>query len=212
MYPYGYSLLTLMIERKKLLRLYESEGKSMQETAKILGCSLHSVQYWLQKYKIKSRSRSEALYLKYNPSGDPFKLKAQFNRKDLILLGFGLGLWWGEGSKLHHGTIRLGNTDVRLIKKFVSFLVEICGVSPLKIRYGLQLFTDINPIEAKRYWMDNLQMLPEQFFPKIVVTPSGKLGTYRKKSLYGVLTVYCANIKLRKILDQLMEKYAFTKF
>lgn len=201
-----------MIKKEILVQLYRGQKSSMQDVASQLHCSLHQVQYWLKKYKIKARSRSEALYQKYNPNGDPFKMKESLNKDDMFLLGMGLGLWWGEGSKLHHGTIRLGNTDPRLIKMFVNFLVHICGVKPEKVRYGLQIFSDLDPKLAKQFWIENLDIHPDQFFPKIVVTASGKLGTYRKKSPYGVLTVYCANIKLRKNLDGLMEKYAFRNF
>ncbi len=93
-----------------------------------------------------------------------------------------------------------------------KFLVEICVVESRKIRYGLQIFSDINPQEAKRFWFKELNISEDQFLSKIVVTQSGKIGTYRRKLPYGVLTLYCANIKLRKILDQLMQKYALQNF
>lgn len=194
------------------MHLYHQEQKSMQDIAEVLECSLHQVQYWLRKHKIQTRNRSEALYIKNNPDGDPFAVKQSFDKQDLVLLGLGLGLWWGEGSKLHKGTIRLGNTDPRLIKKFVSFLTDILGVKKEKIRYGLQVFSDMDPVEAKKFWLETLGISVQQMLPSVVVTPTGKIGTYRKKSRYGVLTVYCANIKLRSIFDQLMEKYAFRNF
>lgn len=201
-----------MIEKEKLFELYQNQGKSMQDIAKICHCSLNQVQYWLRKHKIRVRSRSEALYLKNNPGGDPFSLKQSISKKDAILLGLGLGLWWGEGSKLHKGTIRLGNTDPLLIIRFVRFLTEILGVRKEKIRFGLQVFSDMDPDVAKRFWLDTLNITDTQMLPSIVVTRSGKIGTYKKKSRYGVLTVYCSNIKLRRLLDDLMQKYAFCNF
>lgn len=198
-----------MIEKGKLFELYRNQGKSMQDIAKIHRCSLNQVQYWLRKYKIRIRSRSEALYLKNNPEGDPFSLKQSLNKRETILLGLGLGLWWGEGSKLHRGTIRLGNTDPFLIKNFVRFLTEILGVRKEKIRFGLQIFSDLNPHIAKKFWLDMLNISEQQMLPSVVVTQSGKIGTYRKKSQYGVLTVYCSNVKLRQLLDDLMQKYTF---
>jgi hypothetical protein len=198
-----------VIEKSLLIQFYQKEGKSMQEIADYYHCSLNRVQYWFGKYGIKTRNRSDALYLKNNPNGDPFALKQILSKKDLVLMGLGLGLWWGEGSKLHKGTVRLGNTDPRLISRFVFFLTEILGVKKNKIRFGLQIFTDIDPDIAKHFWMDSLHISEEQLLPSIVVTQSGKVGTYKKKSQYGVLTVYCSNIKLRKLLDDLMSKYAF---
>jgi len=201
-----------MIEKEKLLQLYYKEQKSMQEIADLQRCSLNKVQYWLGKHKIKTRNRSEALYIKNNPHGDPFSLKQSFRKNDLVLLGLGLGLWWGEGSKLHKGTIRLGNTDPKLIQKFVLFLTEILGVRKDKIRFGLQIFSDLDPVLAKKFWLETLNVSEKQMMPSIVVTQSGKIGTYKKKSEYGVLTIYCSNTKLRKLFDDLMKKYVFTNF
>ena len=79
-----------MIENKILNYLYRDKKMSMQEIASKLNCSLNQVQYWLSKYKIKSRSRSEALYQKHNPKGDPFKIKVILDKKDMFLLGLGL--------------------------------------------------------------------------------------------------------------------------
>ncbi len=201
-----------MIEKSQLIKLYQKEGKSMQQIADLYHCSLNRVQYWIGKYKIRTRNRSEALYLKNNPHGDPFALKQSFTKSDFVLLGLGLGLWWGEGSKLHKGTVRLGNTDPRLIKKFVRFLTEILGVENNRIRFGLQVFSDMDPLVVKKYWMNLLNISENQMLPSVVVTQSGKIGSYRKKSLYGVLTIYCSNTKLRLLLDDLMDKYAFRNF
>jgi len=200
-----------MINEQKLRKLYINESLSMQEIALKTGRSLHHVQYWMKKYGVASRSRSEAVYLKLNPYGDPFSVKKKFTNKDLLLLGLGLGIWWGEGYKRHKGAVRVGNSDPRLIKAFLMFLKDICGVRDNKFRFGLQVFNDIDPHEAKRYWVKELNVSSVQFLPKVVMTPKRGLGTYKHRSKYGVLTIYCINTKLRKVMDVLMEKYAFQR-
>lgn len=85
-----------MLIKKPLLKnelefLYKS-GLSMPSIAKILNCSIHKVVYWMDQYKIKRRSMSDAVYLQQNPNGDPFKIKAKLNKKDSFLLGLGLGI------------------------------------------------------------------------------------------------------------------------
>jgi hypothetical protein len=163
----------------------------------------------MKKFRIQARTRGEALYVKNNPNGDPFKLKKKFKRNELILLGIGLGLWWGEGSKKHIGTIRLGNTDPCLITRFIEFLRNICGVEKRKFKFGLQIFNDVDPNEAKEYWKRTLDINDQQFLPKIVISAVRGAGTYRNKARNGVLTIYCSNVKLRKELDLLMKKYAY---
>jgi len=199
-----------MIQKSDLIKYYEDEGLSMKDIAEKFHCSVHKIEYWMQKYSIERRSRSEALYLKNNPDGDPFCIKDDLSDEELVLLGLGLGLWWGEGSKRHAGVIRIGNSDPLLIGKFILFLEKICGVDKQKLRFGLQIFSDINPRVAKEYWIRALNVKAEQFHPKVVVTQSGKIGTYRKKSKYGVITLYCANVKLKKAFDMLMNDFAYT--
>lgn len=56
------------ILKSELENLYLS-GSSMPEIAIKLQCSIHKVVYWMNKYGIKRRDRSEALYVKLNPKG-----------------------------------------------------------------------------------------------------------------------------------------------
>lgn len=67
------------------------------------------------------------------------------------------------------------------------------------LRFGLQIFTDINPRTALDFWVKELKISRKQFY-KITVTKSRSLGTYRQKSQFGVLTVYYLNKKARDIL------------
>ncbi len=177
----------------------------MQEIASQLGCSLHKVVYYMDKYGIERRSRSEAVYQKHNPNGDPFKLKSIKSLSDAKLLGVGLGLYWGEGTKASKHSVRLGNTDPKLLIAFIDFLIYIFGVKKEDMRFGLQIFTDIHPQEALAYWVKELHVKPSQFY-KITSTISGSIGTYRKKSMYGVVTVYYHNKKLRDMLVDMLPR------
>ena len=192
-----------MLEKVKIFGLYHKKGKSMQEIADILGCSLHKVAYWMEKHEIKSRSRSDATYLKRNPDGDPFKLIPPKNLKDSELFGLGLGLYWGEGTKASKDSIRLGNTDPFLIKKFMDFLIRFFSIEKNDMHFGLQIFTDINSSKAMDFWIKKLKIKRSQF-NKPIVTKSGSIGTYRKRSEFGVLTVMYHNKKLRNLLVSML--------
>lgn len=188
-----------VIAKDKLKLLYISNGSSMQEIAVELECSVHKVVYWMDRHQIRRRTISEAIYQKHNPNGDPFVVKPIVTMADAELLGMGIGLYWGEGTKANKHSVRLGNTDPALLRKFMEFLIELFGVSKQDMKFGLQIFTDINPEEALAFWTRALEVSPSQFY-KIHVTISGSLGTYKRKSSYGVVTVYFHNKKLRDIL------------
>lgn len=94
----------------------------MAEIASNLNCSVHKVVYWMDKYQIKRRSYSEAVYLKLNPNGDPFKIKQKLTSWDNFLLGLGIGIFLGEGNKVVHQSLRVANSDPYiLIEHLLSF-------------------------------------------------------------------------------------------
>lgn len=157
----------------------------------------------MNKYRIKRRTISEAIYQKANPNGDPFTIKPIRTLSDAKLFGLGIGIYWGEGTKANKHSVRVGNTDPALLNVFIKFLVELFGIERSSLRYGLQVFTDIEPAVALEYWCNKLNAQPAQFH-KVHVTPSGSLGTYIKKSKYVV--VYFHNKKLRDILVGLLPR------
>jgi hypothetical protein len=107
------------IPRAALAEWYGVRRRSMQEIAVSLGCSLHKVEYWMEKYGMPKRGHSEALYCKRHPQGDPFRFTPPRNIAEAKLFGLGLGLYWGEGNKAEKNSVRLGNTDPELIKRFI---------------------------------------------------------------------------------------------
>ncbi len=191
-----------MINKKHFKKLYKS-GLSQKEIAEKTRLSYKQVIYWMQKYKIPRRSRSEATYVKRNPNGDPFKIKKKLTKTEAELRGMGLGLYWGEGTKSDKHSIRLGNTDPRLVNKFIEFLIKICGVQKKKLKFWLQIFSDINPKKALEFWCKALKVNSNQF-GKVIVTPSRGKGTYGRKIQHGVVTLYFCNKKLRDILNNML--------
>ena len=185
-----------MISKKELNLLYRENGLSAQQIAVRLGCSATKVCYWMKRHGIRKRTISEAVYLKSNPDGDPFCFKQPESIEEAVLYGLGMGLYWGEGTKANKHSVRLGNTDPELIKAFMDFLERLWSVSRDSMRFGLQLFTDCSEREALTFWQDKLKVSSNQFY-KVTRTVSGSVGTYRKKNVYGVLTIYFNNKKLR---------------
>jgi len=196
-----------MLPKEKLKKLYKS-GLSMMEISDRTGWSYHQVTYWMDKYNIPRRSRSEATYVKRNPNGDPFKIKNKLNKNEILLKGLGLGLYWGEGDKRENNTsVRLSNTDPQVIKRFREFLVKICGVKKEKFGYYLILFNDCDRKEAIKFWTQHIGIRRKQLGKITEIPPQGK-GTYKKKSEFGVLIFVVTNKKLKEeILRMISELY-----
>lgn len=170
-----------MISKTTLQKLYQTDKLSAKQIADKLNCSHSQVIYWMDRHGIKRRSISEAVYQRANPDGDPFYIKDIASKSDYILLGMGLGLYWGEGTKANKYSVRLGNSDPDLLRTFIGFLVIIFGVKLSDLRFGLQLFTDTDKEQALDYWTEELCVKRSQFY-KPHITISGSIGTYKKKS------------------------------
>src|SRR3989344_1703110 len=130
-----------------LSKLYSVKKYSVSEIAGVFKCSENRINYWIRKFKIQKRSLADAMYAKCNPDGDPFLVKEPKTLDEAKLLGLGLGLYWGEGNKRNKNSIRLGNTDPGIIKNFLRFLINIFGIKVEKLRFGLQIFSDMSKKE-----------------------------------------------------------------
>jgi hypothetical protein len=194
------------LDKQTIEHMYVKERLSAKDIASRLCCSEHKVHYWLAKHRVPKRSISEAVYLVNNPTGDPFYEVKRRSHDDVFLYGLGLGLYWGEGTKRNKNAVRLGNTDPMLVRAFIAFLERCFGVAKNDLRFGLQVFSDIDPIMARMFWMEILEVRSDQFYKKIVCTKSGKMGTYRRKIPHGVLTVYFNNTRLQDRLVSRIEE------
>lgn len=192
-----------MVSKQLLEDHYLRQGQSMQQIADQLDCSLHTIAYWMAKHGISRRSISDAVYQRHNPTGDPFQVKTPATLSDAELYGMGVGLYWGEGTKADKASVRLGNSDPKLIEVFIEFLDRFFAVRRADLRFGLQIFHDQDPKQSIRFWTERLAISPEQLYKPTITISVGK-GIYRNKSKYGVLTVYFHNTKLRDIIVGLL--------
>lgn len=186
---------------KSQLQLYYNKGNSLSETAYYFRCSIHKIQYWMKKYNIKTRNINDALYIKNNRYGDPYKIKQLVSFNDYLLFGLGIGLYWGEGNKTNKHCIRVANTDPIMLIMFRKFLSEICNVKKEKFHYSIVTFKDQAPYESKKYWSKKLNVMPN-IFGKIVQIPPQGHGTHKKKSQFGVCTLTVCNVKLKTWLNR----------
>lgn len=192
------------MDKAELMQLYEVEKLSANDIALRKQCSVHKVNYWLEQHNIQKRTISDALYVKLNGDNKKYTILTTRSREQERLYGVGVGIFWGEGNKRCPNAIRVGNSDPVLIKTFMRFLVEICGVSFQALRFSLQLFTDIDEYEALAFWQKQLKITRKQIMPTVNRIKSGKIGTYKVKNQYGVMTVYFFDKKLRDwMIDQL---------
>jgi intein/homing endonuclease len=194
-----------MINKKILVDLYCHKKLSMKQIAQELDISPNQVSYWMENHGIKRRSRSESVYIRHNPNGDPFIFRYPKSKQEAFLFGLGLGLYWGEGTKANRYSVRLGNTDPDLMIRFIEFLETFFTVNRKDLRFGLQVFSTMKTQKIISFWLKKIDVSKAQFM-KVVITPRSGEGTYLRKIEHGVITVYYNNKKMRDILNQEIEK------
>ena len=194
-----------IILKEVLFDFYVKKKYSTSKISGIFNCSENKINYWLKKYSIQKRTISDAIYELRNPNGDPFSIKEPKNLEQGILFGLGLGLYWGEGLKRGKGAVRLTNTDPKLIKKFIEFLEKVFTIDRNKLRFSIQIFQDLSSKEVLQYWSKELGVKKSQFYKIIVSKVRGK-GTYKYKSEHGVIIVCFNNMKLKRIILNMIEK------
>lgn len=187
------------MNKKELKDLYIKKCLSSNKIAQKFSCSEHKINYWLNKFKIKKRTISEAIYKINNPKGDPFSFSTPNDIKTNFLFGLGLGLFWGEGTKKSSHSVRLCNSDPLLVKKYIEFLVKIYEIDKSKLKFQLQIYNESKLNESVMFWKKNLLIKTSQFYKTTILKKRGA-GNYINKMEHGTIIVCFNNIKLRNLI------------
>jgi hypothetical protein len=147
---------------KEIKNLYLDEKHTVKQIADELGISFWKVYGLMQRNNIPRRRSSEANYLHYDKCKARFFIKKNIEIKDEYLKIAGIMLYWAEGTKLRD-VVDFANSDPRMIKIFLKFLREICGIAESRLRIYLYAFSDQNVEELKEYWSKLTQVPLSQF-------------------------------------------------
>ncbi|MBI4037184.1 helix-turn-helix domain-containing protein [Candidatus Daviesbacteria bacterium] len=96
--------------------------------------------------------------------------------KELFLAG--VFLYWGEGSK-QRGVVTISNTDPRVIKFALYWMIKALKVPKERIRIRLHLYSDMNLKEETDFWSQVLDIPHSQFKSPYVKKTTRKGLTYK---------------------------------
>ncbi len=188
----------MQLSKEVLEDLYNRERLSMAQIAQRLGCSQSNVVYWMRRYDMPRRDRSEAVYSWHNADGDLFAIEALETDAARELFSVAIGLYIGEGKKKTRGEVAIANTNPQVIQVFMRFLREICGVKQPSFVAGINVYDDVDLEEAQCYWEEVTGSPRSQFHKPTVRASRG--GTHIAKSRYGTVTVGVYSTKLQGII------------
>jgi len=164
----NFSRIPKRLTTAKVKDLYYQKGYSAREVGEFLDRSSSNIYKFMGKYGLKRRAPAETnsiAYIKQEPS---YRLKKHLTPKEEKLKIAGIMLYWAEGYKnlgkqVRGGTIDLANSDPEMIKLFLKFLREICGVDEDRLRVFLYCYTNQNVDSLKKYWHKITGIFLEQF-------------------------------------------------
>ena len=90
-----------------------------------------------------------------------------------------MALYWGEGSKGRG--LEITNSDPYLIFFMVNWFEKIFKIDPKTLKATLNIYSQQNEKDLKRFWSD-LCKIPIENFCKSFVKPANK--SYKKNNLY----------------------------
>ncbi len=110
-------------------------------------------------------------------------------------------LYMAEGSKTRRNHVAFVNSDPALVRLANRW---ICQFTANKLNYQLQIHIDHDETTVKRYWADQLGILPEMI--RIIrKSNSGQLAGQHFRSEYGLLSVRVGDTNLHMRLKAWMD-------
>lgn len=209
------------IEKLNKARELRKQGKSVNNIAKELGVSKGSVSTWVRDVQLTEKQIFDLLsnsekghikgsYLAGKINKEKYKqLRREYQQEGRELAKqkdpdffAGCMLYWGEGSK-SISCCRLTNSDVNLLKYYISFLRKFFAVKDEDIRIGCQYYTcsGLTNKEVETYWIEKLNLPASCFLSTSVNHLNRKSGIKRQeKTKYGVVKVTINDVRILQII------------
>ena len=196
-------LLTESIKKEEVTKLYWEEGLGISEIAWSLGVSFWTVYRFMNKSGIPRRDRSLAAYGS-NSNKPRFQQKTCLEVSDNMLKIAGIMLYWAEGT-LHHNTVDFTNSNPEMIKVFLKFLREICGVKEERLRVYLYAYEHQDIESLKLYWHRTTRIPLTQFTKPYI--RKNNLNVSQRKLRYGVVHIRYNDKKLLALITSWIKEY-----
>ncbi len=200
-------MITLQKEQlPQILDLYK-QGKSVREIAEIFKVSIDAMFYFFRKNKIVRRNASERNKVFFQRKKSSFFLKGNLSLGQEKLKIAGIMLYWGEGSQWSgEKIVDFANSKPEMIKLFLCFLREICGIDESKLRVYLYSYEDQDLKKTMNFW-SKLTKIPLKNFSKPYIRKDFKVEKSGKME-YGLVHIRYYDKKLLLLIKQWIEQYA----
>lgn len=197
---------------KEVKYTYYEQGLSVPEASRRLKRSETVLYKFMKRNGLARRTATETNALVFDRKELSYTLKQNLSEEEQQLKLAGIMLYWAEGTKARfsHGkkmayTVDLANSDPNMIKLFMRFLREICGVDERRLRVYLYCFANQNVNFLKKYW-NELTSIPLNQFIKPYIQEKYSLDKIDKMK-YGLVHIRYSDKKLFSQIMKWIDEY-----
>jgi predicted transcriptional regulator len=166
---------------------------SKQRIDELRGKNEQRIERFRETMKRKHRNRLEEIYREQKENILPLR--------DREIFIFGLGLYWGEGTKSYNSSLSISNTDPSIIKFFILWMRRSLNVSKEKLKVHLHLYKDMDIEKETKFWEDVLGISRKQFIKPYIKESSSKSINHKGGFGHGTCNIRIGDVKLsEKIL------------
>jgi len=183
--------------------LYWKKAIPAKEIASRYGASIWSLYDFMKRNNITRRSYSEANYFA-NRNKPQYNIKKTLNNVEHRLKIAGIMLYWAEGTQ-KGCTVDFANSNPKMVKIFLRFLREICGVNESRLRLYLYAYSYQDLKKLKLYWHD-VTCIPLDQFTKPYVRKGTKNHSGRKL-VYGLVHIRYNDKRLLELIQSWIKEY-----
>ncbi|MFH1946755.1 MAG: hypothetical protein ABIJ23_01180 [Candidatus Magasanikbacteria bacterium] len=181
-------------------------GLSIREIACKYSVSVDAMFYFFRKHKIKRRTAKESNKFLFERKKASFYIKKKLSIKEESLKTAGIMLYWAEGSKWDgEKIVDFANSDSDMIKTFLVFLREICGVDESKLRVYLYCFSNQDVDRLKKFWSKETDINLNQFTKPYIKKDYNLSKTSKMK--HGLIHIRYNDKKLLQQIRNWIEEY-----
>lgn len=213
-------------KRRKLAFELRKQGKSYRKIEQKLGIAKSTLSSWfknkpfsskIKKILVKKARQKASKQLRLLSLGHKnkwetihlsYRKEARLHFANLFknkFFGAGITIYWGEGDKnIKNGIVRVSNTDYRLLRIFILFLLKTCKVKLEKIKIWLLLYSDLDENVCRNFWSKKLHLSLSHFVKPYYIKGREK----RKKVNYGICSVQVYSRELKEKILEWIDLYS----
>lgn len=205
--------------REKAIQLRIQKELSYSEIKKELGISKSTLSEWLkefplseekilelrrkgwkqgeaarERFRITMREKQE---LKSQKVYEEQRRRFKHLSRDAFFVA-GLMLYAAEGDKKNYSRISLANTDPRIVKFFIQWMIEFMGIQKKIIKAQLHLYENMDIAKEEKFWKEELSFEKEQFYKTAIRKLQKSSFSYKGSYRHGTCSIYVLGVERKR--------------